>query len=182
MKHLTYLFAILLFVACSTGSSPLEKAIADYKQTDPKTGRLYDLQFKMIEMGEVKKITVADSIKIMEDDFQAEKDRKRENYNDRLATARKNLEKEKSSNRPLLVMVEAHEKTIRECEAKIAEVENTKPDLSKYSSKNTEEVLANRVICAYSMNDLSANNFTEKSEFILSPDGGKVYEAKRIKD
>jgi hypothetical protein len=59
---------VFVFVACSSGSSSLEKVIADFKQTD-KTGRLYDLEFKMIEMGEIQKVTVADSLKILHDEL-----------------------------------------------------------------------------------------------------------------
>jgi|GEM_PF-3225915 len=183
MKRLIYLFAsTLLFVACSTGSSPLEKAISDYKQTDPKTGKLYDLHFKMIEMGETKKITVADSIKIMEENFRAENGKRIENYKEQLSTAQKNLEREKSGRFSSATMIDVHEKNIKEYEAKIAEAESAKPDLGKYSSKTQGEVLAQVITCTYSMDDLSGRNFTEKSEFILSPDGTKVYEARRIRE
>lgn len=182
MKRLIYLFPILLFAACSAGSSSFEKAIADYKQTDPKTGRLYDLHFKMIEMGEAKKITVADSIKIMEDAFRAENDRIIENYKSSLATAGENLEREKSSRFSSATMIGILEKRVKEYEEKIAGQQNKEPDLSRYSSKAPEEVLAYGITCTYSMNDLSGNNFTEKSEFILSPDGDKVYEARRIRE
>lgn len=182
MKRLIYLFTILLCVACSTGSSPLEKAISDYKQTDPKTGKLYELHFKMIEIGKVKKITVADSVKIMEESFRTENSKRIENYKEQLSTAQKNLEREKSGRFSSATMIDVHEKNIKEYEAKIAEAENVKPDLSKYSSRNPEEILAQAIICTYSMDDLSGRNFTEKSEFILSPDGSSVYEARRIRE
>jgi hypothetical protein len=66
MKNLICLLTVFLAVACSPGGSPFEKTISDYKQTDPKTGKLYRLKFKMIEMGEPKKITVADSLEVLE--------------------------------------------------------------------------------------------------------------------
>lgn len=182
MKRLIYLFTILLSVACSTGSSSLEKVISDYKQTDPKTGKFYDLHFKMVEMGEVKKIAVADSIKIIEGNFYAENDKIINNYKEQLSTVQKNLEREKSGRFSSATMIDAHEKNIKEYEVKIAEAEKAKPDLSKYSSKSPEEILAQVITCTYSMDDLSGRNFTEKSEFILSPDGSRVYEARRIRE
>lgn len=183
MKQLIYLFSIALFVACSTGSSSsFEKVISDYKQTDPKTGKLHNLHFKIIEMGQSEKITIADSLKILEADFQAENGKTIENYNNLLSMAKKNLEQEKSNNRPSATMIDVHEKDIKKYEEKIAELEKNKPDLSKYSSKSPDEALALIVVCTYSMNDLSGRNFTEKSEFILSPDGKNVYKAKRIKN
>ena len=182
MKHLIYLFAITLLVACSTGGSSFEKVIADYKQTDPKTGRVYDLKFKMIEINEPQKITVADSLKILEAEFQAENDKAIENQKMLLSMVQKNLDKEKSNNRPSATMIDVHEKDIKKYEDKITELQGNKPDLSQYSSRNSNDVLASVVVCTYSMNDLSGNNFTEKSEFIISPDGTSVYKAKRIKD
>lgn len=181
MKRFIYLFtATLFFVACSTGGSTLEKAISDFKQTDPKTSKLYDLHFKMIEMGEIKKITVADSIKIMEANFWTENGKRIENYKEQLSTAQKNLGREKNGRFSSATMIDIHEKNIKEYEVKIAEAESAKPDLGKYSSKNPEEVLAQVITCTYSMDDLSGRNFTKKSEFVLSPDGDKVYEARRM--
>jgi len=66
---------------------------------------------------------------------------------------------------------EVHEKSIKEYEEKIAEQEKNKPDLSKYSSKSPEEILAYTITYTYSMDDLSGRNYTEKSRFILSSAG-----------
>ncbi len=182
MKNLVYLIAIFSIVECSTGGSSLEKVISDYKQTDPKTGRLYDLNFKMIEMGELQKITVADSLRILEAEFQKENAGILENYQNLLSMAEKNLEQEKKNRRPSATMIDVHEKDIKKYEEKIAEIESNKADLSKYSSRNADEILANVIVCTYSMDDLSGNNFTEKSEFVLSPDGATVYKARRIRE
>ena len=182
MKHLINLFAIALFVACSSGGSSFEKVIAAYKQTDPKTGRLYDLKFKMIEMNELQKITVADSLKILEVVFQEENGKAIENQIMLLSMTQKNLDNEKNNRRPSATMIEVHKKDIKKHEDAITELQSNKPDLSKYSSRNPNDVLASVVVCTYSMNDLSGNNFTEKSEFIISPDGTSVYSAKRIND
>lgn len=179
MKNLTLLLMVFVFAACSSGSSSLEKAIADFKQTD-KTGRLYDLKFKMIEMGEIQKVTVADSLKILGDEFKAENDKAIENQKMLLSMAQKNLDKEKGSRRPSATMIDVHEKDIKKYNDKIAELESKTDDNSKYAGKKPDDVLANIIVCTYSMNDLSGNNFTEKSEFLLSPDKSKVYKARRI--
>jgi hypothetical protein len=182
MKNLMYLIAIFIMVACSTGASSFEKVISEYKQMDPKTGSLYDLNFKMIEMGELQKITVADSLEILETEFQKENSWIIENYNTLLSMVKKNLEQEKKSRRPSATMIDVHEKDIKKYEEKIAEIKSNKPDLSKYSSRNADEILANVIVCTYSMDDLLGNNFTEKSEFLLSPDGTTVYGTRRIRE
>lgn len=181
MKHLNYILILSSIVACSTSdNSSIEKVIADFKQTDPKTGQLYDLKFKLIEMGEMTSITVADSIKILEEDFLKENAQLIENYNDLLSMAKRNLEMEKKNRRPSATMIGIHEKDIQKHQEQINEIENSKPDLSKYASKGGDDILAYSVVCSYSMNDLSGNNITEKSEFILSPDQSTIYKARRI--
>jgi len=173
---------VFIFATCSWGSSSLEKVIADYKQTDHKTGQLYDLKFKMIEMGEMQKVTVADSLKILQEEFMAENDKAIENQKMLLSMAQKNLDNEKNNNRPSATMIDVHEKDIKKYNDKIVELEKNTGDNSKYAGKKSDDILAYIIICTYSMNDLSGNNFTEKSEFVLSPDKTKVYKARRIRE
>ena len=180
MKNLIYLCLVFVFAACSSGNSSLEKVIADFKQTD-KEGRLYDLKFKMIEMGEIQKVTVSDSLKILQEEFKAKNDKAIEGQKMLLSMAQKNLDQEKNSRRPSATMIDVHESDIKKYNDKIAELKNKTGDDSKYAGKNPDDVLANIIICTYSMNDLSGNNFTEKSEFLLSPDKSKVYKARRIR-
>lgn len=182
MKNLINVLCIILFISCSSGSSSFEKTISNFRQTDPKTGRLYDLDFKVIEMSEAQKITVADSLKILETDFYKENDKVKENYNALLSMVKKNLEKEKSSRFSSATMIDIHEKDIKKYEEMITEVESYKPDLSKYSSRIPDDILAYLVICKYSMNDLSGKNFTEKSVFYIAPDRKTIYSAKKIKE
>ncbi len=79
-------------------------------------------------------------------------------------------------------MIDVHEKDIKKYEEKIAEIESNKADLSKYTSRNADDILAHVIVCTYSMNDLSGNNFIEKSAFVLSQDGPTVYQARRIRE
>jgi hypothetical protein len=98
-----------------------------------------------------------------------------------LSMAQKNLDREKNSRRSSATMIDVHEKDIKKYNDKIAELESKTGDNSRYAGKNPDDVLANIIVCTYAMNDLSGNSFTEKSEFLLSPDKSKVYKARRIK-
>lgn len=62
---------VLLFALSSCGSPEYEKAIADWLQTD-ENGTWKDLKFELIKTIEVKDITVADSVRIL----QVEKEKK----------------------------------------------------------------------------------------------------------
>lgn len=183
MKNLICLLTVFLAVACSSGSSPFEKTIADYKQTDPKTGKLYDLKFKMIEMGEPQAITVADSLKVLEAEYKEANNKELESIKYLLSISEKGLASEKSSNVRTQTMIDIHEKNIKKYKEKIVEIESRTGVIdTAYANRRPDEVLANVLVCTYSMNDLSGNNFTEKSEFVLSPDGTAVYETRRIRE
>lgn len=183
MKNLICLLTVLLAVACSSGSSPYEKAISDYKQTDPKTGKLYDLKFKIIEMGEPQNITVADSLKVLEAQAKEAIDKELESVKYLLSISEKGLANEKGSKAQSKTMIDIHEKDIKKYKEQIAGMENRTGVMdATYADRKLDEVLANVLVCTYSMNDLSGNNFTEKSEFILSPNGTTVYESRRIRE
>jgi hypothetical protein len=183
MKNLICLLTVFLAVACSPGSSSFEKAISDYKQTEPKTGKLYDLKFKMIETGEPQQVTVADSLKILEAEAKEAKNKELESVRYLLSISEKGLANEKGSKAQSKTMVDIHEKNIRKYKEQIAGIENRTGVIdAAYADRKPDEVLANVLVCTYSMNDLFGNNFTEKSEFVLSPDGVTVYEARRIRE
>ena len=62
------LLGVLILGLSSCGSPEYEKAIADWIQTD-KNGTWTDLKFELLEVIETKDITVADSIRILQDKF-----------------------------------------------------------------------------------------------------------------
>lgn len=76
---------LLLLTGCNEGTATYEKAISDFVQTDKK-GTWTDLKFKVIEMGVPINITVADSVKILTEKFEAQK-------NNRLATLNESIER-----------------------------------------------------------------------------------------
>lgn len=65
--------AAFLLIGCAVQSN-YEKAIADFVQTD-RSGTWTDMKFKVIEIGEPTDITVGDSIKILTDKFESDKEK-----------------------------------------------------------------------------------------------------------
>ena len=76
MKRILLLPLVALLFSCGGTTGKYEKLIADVVQTDGK-GTKYDLNFKADNLEEIRQITVADSIQIIADAFNADKDKKR---------------------------------------------------------------------------------------------------------
>ena len=68
------LAVMALFLTSCAVQSNYEKAIADFVQTD-RSGTWTDMKFKVIEMSEPTDITVGDSIKILTDKFESDKEK-----------------------------------------------------------------------------------------------------------
>ena len=85
MKKLLFILAtILITTSCS---NKYEKAIANYVQTDNKMQVKLDLNFKAKSIKEIKDITVADSMQIIQDDIFPIIDKRIEGYKELLQEA-----------------------------------------------------------------------------------------------
>lgn len=88
MKRILLLPLVALLFSCGGTTGKYEKLIADVVQTDGK-GTKYDLNFKADNLEEIRQITVADSIQIIADAFNADKDKKERNSSNPLPAIRK---------------------------------------------------------------------------------------------
>ena len=75
MKTILLLTLVALLFSCGGTTGKYEKLIADIVQTDGK-GTKYDLNFKADNLEEIRQVTVADSIQIIAEAFNADKDKK----------------------------------------------------------------------------------------------------------
>lgn len=158
MKKIIYSILIcLLITACS--SNKYEKAIANFIQTDKK-GAKYDMKFKALEIKELKNITVADSIEILNKKTQDDWDYATSRYESLL----------KMSN-------SAGVKDDLGCQQKIDSLKALKPDNSdKYPNRKSDEVLAIAVECKYTLVPPMVNTSVEDTHvFIFTPDGDTCY-------
>ena len=176
MKYLKTVSIFILAVtlsSCSDGSIH-EKAISDFVQTDKK-GVWTDLKFKVIEMGEPVMITVADSTSIVTEVFEADKAKKLDFANEGIERNRKSLEKEK-----LPVMKKFYQDYIDK-QTKVVDSLNALtvvlPD--SYATKTATDVLAQEVVCKFSIVPMGASTTQEiTATFVLNAAGDKCYRRK----
>ena len=74
MRRFILLLLISLLSSCGGTTSKYKKVIADFVQTDSRGTKL-DMNFKAEKLEEIRQVSIADSIKIITDDFNAEKNR-----------------------------------------------------------------------------------------------------------
>lgn len=182
MKKIVYLLAAALAVSCSGGgNSKYEKIISDIVQTDHR-GTKYDLKFKALEIQEIGKISVADSISILKEEFDAYRNKYIGNLEESIKRAEQGIEKEKGSRLSFKTMIPYYEKRITEDRHTIDSLKLLEPvEVKKYDNRKPDEVLVNIVRCKYSIVPPTMNTTAEETfDFYLSPDG-KLYTKKRFK-
>jgi septal ring factor EnvC (AmiA/AmiB activator) len=174
------LFALLF--SCGGTTSKYEKLIADVVQTDG--GVKIDLNFKADKLEEIKQISVADSIKIITDSFNAEKDKQMASLQKTLSVFTESIEKVKATSRPSQTMINSYQSNIYKTREQIDALGKSVPgELTKYENRDTSEILAIVVRCTYTIDEpLTKKRATETFDFYLSPDGTKFYSKERVKE
>ncbi|NDV97459.1 hypothetical protein D0T84_21555 [Dysgonomonas sp. 521] len=159
-----------------------EKAIADFVQTDSKGTKL-DMNFNVEKLEEVRHVTVADSIKIITDGFNIERDKLMTSLEKTVRLFTENLEKAKVANRPSQVMIDSYQSNIDKTNERINALRESVPkELAKYENRDASGILTIVFRCTYSVDEPITNKrVTETFDFFLSPDGTKCYSQKRIK-
>lgn len=171
MKNLFYLLIAILMLSCGSGSSnkTYEKTIREYLLRGGDTKQ--NLNFKVLEISEQGKITVADSIAYLTDEFRKDK----QLIIDRIELARKMTEDLQAK----ATTKHNHEKYITDIatmDKRIDSLKNLTPDnLKGYEGRNADDVLALIVRCKYSLVPPGGSAVEETFDFYLSPDGTKCY-------
>lgn len=182
MKRILILPLFALLLSCGGMTSKYEKLIADVVQTDK--GVKIDMNFKADNIEEIGRISVADSIKIITDDFNADKTKKMEQYRQSLTRNEESLDKEKNSRHPGKTMMNFYQSNIDRYSHLIDSLEQTTPaGIVRYESRDSGEILAVVVRCTYTIDEpLTEKRATETFDFVLSPDGTQFYSKKRVKE
>lgn len=181
MKKILLLPLLVLLFSCGGSTGQYEKLIADVVQTDSK-GAKYHLNFKADKLEEVSRISVADSIQIISDEFNADKDKKRVQFQQSLTRNQENLDKEKNNRHPGKTMMDFHQKNIDHYSQLIDSLEQTVPaKAAQYENRQRIEILAVVVRCTYTIDEpLTNRRATETFDFVLSPDATRCYSRKRV--
>ncbi|MBB4046460.1 hypothetical protein, partial [Bacteroides reticulotermitis] len=183
MKRILLLPLFVLLFSCGGTTSKYEKVIADFVQTNSRGTKL-DMHFKAEKLEEVRRVTVADSIKIITDNFNAERDKQMASLEKTVSLFTENLEKAKAANRPSLTMINSYQSSIDKTNEQIAALRKSVPqELAKYENRDAGDILTIVVRCTYSVDEPITNKRAmETFDFFLSPDGTKCYSQKRVKE
>ena len=182
MRRILLLPLLALLFSCGGETSKYEKLIADVVQTDG--GVKIDLNFKADKLEEIRQITIADSIKIITDEFNAERGKQIASLEKTLSVFTENIEKAKAASRPSQVMIDSYQSSIDKTNERIDTLKKSVPnELAKYANRDVNEILAVVVRCTYTIDEpLTKKRATETFDFFLSPDATKFYSKKRVKE
>lgn len=162
-KILLFTFCLLIFSSCAVPD--YEKAVSGWIQTD-KDGTRTDLKFEMLEVLETVEITVSDSLSILKEQFEKQRDK----YISLFERDLHNAETKISFARYAGVDLTPYQDNIDDIQAKLDSVKNQSFH-SIYDGRNTEDVLAKVLKCRYAITSPILNVRQEKTEsFLLSPD------------
>lgn len=147
-----------------------EKAIANWIQTD-NSGTWTDLKFKLIEVVETKDITVADSAKIMETEFEKQKVARLSAYEKDIIKCETYLGFAKLSASP--EEIQTIQNNLNTLKAQSDSIQ-TLTYYSVYADKKSTDILAKLKKCKYSIFSPELNTNQQKVEtFLLTPDQDK---------
>lgn len=183
MKRIVLLPLFAILFSCGGTTSIYEKVIAEFVQTDSRGTKL-DMKFKVEELKEIFRVTVADSIKIITDNFNIEKDKQMASLEKTLSIFTENIEKAKATSRPSQVMISSYQSSIDKTNERINALRESSPkELAKYENRDANDILRIVVRCTYSVDEpITKKRATETFDFLLSPDGIKCYSQKRVKE
>lgn len=163
------LLGVLILGLSSCGSPEYEKAIADWIQTD-KNGTWTDLKFELLEVIETKDITVADSIRILQDKFDQTQEKNVSMYTKKISRLEGFVSRLEKNPFAPEATTESYRKILRETEAALDSVKKLTFQ-SVYDGRSGTEVLAKLLKCKYSILSPMLQARQEKTEtFLLTPD------------
>ena len=155
---------VLLFALSSCGSPEYEKAIADWLQTD-ENGTWKDLKFELIKTIEVKDITVADSVRIL----QVEKEKKISWCNKEISRLTQEIEKVDKGMIAAPSTYFRNRDRLKQTIVLLDSIQSFNVS-STYDNRERMEILAILVKCRYGIMG-AANIAEERTEtFLLSSD------------
>lgn len=182
MKRILLLPLFALLFSCGGTTSKYEKLIADVVQTD--RGIKIDLNFKADKLEEIRQISVSDSIKIITDDFNTERDKRIASLEKTISIYTESIEKQETSRHPSQVMINSYQSGIDKTNEQINALKESVPEeFTQYENRDTSEILAVIVRCTYTIDEpLTNKRATETFDFYLSPDGTKFYSKERVRE
>lgn len=182
MKRIIVLLSVFTLIACSKNSKE-KKAIENFIQTDKK-GNKYDLDIKFDKL-EISNVTVEDSILLLQEKFEKEKEKKLSSLN-KMKSLFEDRVKEYSEKKTFgsdYFLNKAKEDLSKQIE-EIEETKKWKPEyLSKYENRDSSEILCKKAntIVRFENPRLKVEQ-TVHANFFLDKDGEPCFKMIRIKE
>lgn len=172
-----YLALILFTVSCSNSTGIYKQTVLNYLQI--QNGLNTDLKIKFFQFDICPDITVADSMKILEERYQSEKNRKIEFAQNNITRLEKAIEeqKRKGNNVVAQALLPRYQNNLNDARTELENAEKWRPNyLDRYAGRTPSEKLAKRINTQFSFQNPNMNLRQNVSAFfILSPDGQKCY-------
>jgi hypothetical protein len=168
----------LLCLSCNGSNSVYKKTIVDYLQTENGIKTDFKIEFQKFE---VSSITVADSVKILQEQYQAEKQKKIELAKQSVSRWQKAIEKQKSKGDNLVAktLISRYQEDLKKSQSELEQAEQWTADyVKRYNSRPENEILAKQVDTYFSFqNPKLAQPVRQEmgAVFVLSPDGTQCY-------
>ena len=183
-KFFIFVTALLFCVSCNNSNNIYKKTVIDYLQTDNGIRTDFKIEFQKFEMSD---ITIADSVKILQDKYQADKQ-------DKIAKAQKSVahwenailkQQNKGEDLVAKTLVSRYQKDLEKAMDELKQAEIWKVDyIDKYNGRSENEILVKKVDTYFSFQNPNLAQPVRQelgAIFILSPDGSKCYKMIKLK-
>lgn len=177
MKILFCSLALTAFLfSCSSSQSEYEKVITDFLET--KNGVKTDLQIKYSKL-EVSEISVADSIVILKEQFEAEKAKKIQSIEQTIKLKEESIAEQENKKNSVVAntLIKMWQKELAREKEDLEKARNRRPDyLTRYDNRNPSDILSQKADVTFSYFNPQLQTRQEMSAWaILSADGKQCY-------
>lgn len=177
-QNLLIVVIALSLTSCIGANNVYKNTVLDYLQTENGIKTDFKIEFTKFELSN---ITVVDSVKILNDQFQTEKTKKNESAQQIVTHWEKAIEKQLAKGDDLVAkaLVSNYQGKLKEAKEELQRANEWEPDyIHKYEGRSSSEVLAKKADTYFSFqNPQLAQPVRQElgAIFILSPDGTQCY-------
>ncbi|MDH6357138.1 hypothetical protein [Parabacteroides sp. PF5-9] len=184
MKQILLSIALILFATSCTGTDNVYKnAVLDYLQTENGIKTDFKIEFTKFELSD---ITVADSITILQEQYQVEKQKKIESAQRSVTHWENAIEKQQKKKNDIFagVLTSTYQKDLEKAKEELQKANNWTADyIHRYDNRTGTDILAKKVDTYFSFQNPKLGQPVRQemgAVFILSSDGTQCY--KMIKE
>ncbi|MDL2230221.1 hypothetical protein LJB87_00305 [Alistipes sp. OttesenSCG-928-L06] len=177
MKKFLLLIALAFSVASCKGNDNVYKnTVLDYLQTEDGIKTDFKIEFSKFEVSD---ITVADSVRILQSQYIAEKQKKVESAQQSVVHWKDAIEKQKAKGDNLVAqtLIARYKTDLEKAQAELQAANDWVAGyLDRYDGRSSSEILAKQVDTSFSFQNPKLTVRQEMGAiFVLSPDGTQCY-------